>query len=35
MFIKLNFIKSFFYKNANSLLAIDFRFNLLSIIERY
>ncbi len=35
MSIKLNFVKSFFYENANSLLAIDFQFNLLSIIKRY
>ncbi len=35
MFIKLNFIKSFFCKNANSLFAIEFRLYFLSIIERY
>ncbi len=35
MFIESNFIKLFFYKNVNSLLAIKFRLNLLSIIERY
>jgi len=35
MLIKLNFIKSFFYEDANLLLAIKFQLNLLSIITRY
>ena len=35
MFVESNFIKSFFCENANSLFAIEFRLNLLSIKERY
>jgi len=33
--VELNFNKLFFCENTSSLLAIEFRLNFLSIIERY